>query len=104
MKKSEKEGKSGKKKASGRKGSADIMLSQLVLFLRFLGAMAGALFLISLLLFLLTEQTDATQVAYLITLAAAFIAGGGGLLGAALLERKDQELARREKERDAAAR
>lgn len=75
-----------KKKRCGQ----GIELSQVAVFLRAVGTMAAALFIVSLLFFLLFPKTDATRVVYLITLSANLIAGAGGIFGARYLEKRDK--------------
>lgn len=79
-----------------RKGG-DLELCQVVLFLRFIAVMTGALLIVSAVFFLLGEKSDAGNVVYAITMLINLAACAGSLLGAWRLDRKDRELAEREK-------
>lgn len=61
--------------------------------------MTGALLLLSLLFFLLSEKTAAANVAYSLTILVNLAACGGSVLAAWYLDRKDRELNRREQEK-----
>lgn len=61
--------------------------------------MTGALLLLSLVFFLLSEKNTAENVAYSLTILVNTVACGGSVLASWYLDRKDRELTRREQEK-----
>lgn len=90
-------GRNPRPKGAGKSG--DLELCQVVMFLRFISVMTGALLIVSAAFFLLGEKSDAGNVAYAITILINLAACAGSLLGARRLDRKDRELAQLEKQK-----
>lgn len=88
----------GSAKGEKRKGS-DIDLSQVVVFLHFISVMTGALFVVSLILFLVCAKTPEANVVWGLTMGVDFVASAGAFLGARALDKKDRELTEKEMEK-----
>ncbi len=76
----------------------DISLTQVVMFLRVITVMTGALFLVSTLFFLLFEKTAETNVVWGMTIGVNLAAAAGAFLAAVFLDKKDRELTEKETE------
>lgn len=77
----------------------DISLSQVVMFLRVITVMTGALLVVSTLFFLLFEKTVETNVVWGMTIGVNLAAAAGAFLAAYFLDKKDRELTEKEIER-----
>ena len=82
---------------AGKGEKWNLELSHIVGLLRFIAAMTGALLVISLLFFFLSEKTEADNVVYSITILVNLIAFLGSSLGAWKLDKKDEKLTERER-------
>ena len=89
-------GRAAARKSKGRGEGSDIDLGHVVLFLRVIFVMTGALLIVTIACFALGQNSPAGSVVYTITILANAIACGGSALGAWWLDRKDEELTRRE--------
>ena len=86
-------------KGKRRNNGTEIGLWQVVIFLRLIAAMGGALLVLSLVFFLILPRTQAGSVVLLVTAAVDLAVAAGSLAGAVLIDRKDKELERKEQER-----
>lgn len=85
--------------SAGREKGFYLELFHIVGFLRAIAAMSGTLLLFSCILFFITERTEDGTVAYLLTIFVNLVAFIGSVLGAWILNKKDEELTQRERER-----
>lgn len=82
-----------------KKDRFELELCHVVSILRCVAAMAGALLLLSVVLFAVCEKTYEGNVVYALVILVDAVAFLGSLFGAWWLNRKDEELSRREKEK-----
>ena len=83
---------------AGKGEKWNLELSHIVGLLRVIAAMTGALLVISLLFFFLSEKTDAGNVVYSIPILVNLIAFLVSSLGAWTFDKKDEELTERARE------